>query len=138
MNDIVLHKKESIEWCIAQIRSYYAQSGELPFADDFMRQDAIAINLQRACEQAIDLANHTIKTRKLGLPSASRESFRLLSGAGIIPAELAGELEKMVAFRNLLVHDYQRLDVAAMIIIIESHLDDLLKYTNLIVLEFQR
>lgn len=48
MNDIVLNKKESIERCIRQIRRYYAAPSDLPFAADHLRQDAIAINLQRA------------------------------------------------------------------------------------------
>ncbi|MFV1951925.1 MAG: HepT-like ribonuclease domain-containing protein, partial [Nitrospinota bacterium] len=61
MSDIVLNKKESIERCIKQIRAYYALQGEVAFEEDHMKQDAIAANLQRACEQAIDLANHTIR-----------------------------------------------------------------------------
>ncbi|MFO8032281.1 MAG: hypothetical protein R6U22_07035, partial [Desulfohalobiaceae bacterium] len=61
MNDIVLNKKESIERCIGQIRRYYRMPAETPFAQDLLRQDAAALNIQRACEQAIDLANYTIK-----------------------------------------------------------------------------
>ena len=68
MNDIVLNKKESIECCVKQIYNYYGLSSEKPFDEDYLKQDAIAINLQRACEQAIDLANY-VKTKKLGLPT---------------------------------------------------------------------
>lgn len=136
MNDIILNKKESIERCIKQIRTYYAIPGDKPFEYDFMKQDAIAVNLQRACEQSIDLANHTIKVRKLGLPKESRESFRLLAQHKIIPRDLAANLEKMIGFRNALVHEYQMLDIGLMIDVIENHLDDLLDFTNLIVKEF--
>jgi uncharacterized protein YutE (UPF0331/DUF86 family) len=101
-----------------------------------MKQDGIAINLQRACEQCIDLANHTIKARKLGLPKDSRESFRLLSAAGIIPAELATHLEGMVGFRNVLVHEYQRMDISLMVEVIEHHLDDLILFANHIIKAF--
>jgi len=79
MNDIVLNKKESIERCVRQIRLYYLAPAETAFEEDYLKQDAIAINLQRACEQAIDLANYTIKKKKLGLPKESKESFRLLA-----------------------------------------------------------
>jgi uncharacterized protein YutE (UPF0331/DUF86 family) len=135
MNDIVLNKKESIERCIRQIRAYYATPSSLDFEEDYMKQDSIAINLQRACEQCIDLANHTIKARKLGLPKDSRESFRLLAAARIIPAELAKHLEGMVGFRNILVHEYQRMDIGLMVEVIESHLDDLVLFTNHIIAE---
>lgn len=133
MNDIVLNKKESIERCISQIRTYYALPSDYVFEEDYLKQDAIAINLQRACEQCIDLANHTIKTRKLGLPKDSRDSFYLLARAGIITNELAQRLVGMVGFRNILVHEYQRMDIELMIKVIEHHLDDLVGFSNHIV-----
>ena len=136
MNDIVLNKKESIEWCIKQIRVYYASPSDIPFEENYMKQDAIAANMQRACEQCIDLANHTIRKKKLGLPKESRESFRLLTRNGIIPRDLAANLENMVGFRNTLVHQYQDLDIQLMVDVIENHLDDLIDFTNHIVREF--
>jgi len=138
MDDIVLNKKERIERCIKQIRVYYALPGDVPFEVDYFKQDAIAVNLQRACEQCIDLANHTIKVRKLGLPKESKESFRLLAQNGIIPRDLAANLEHMVGFRNILVHEYQNLDIRRLLDVIENHLDDLVDYTNFIVKELVR
>jgi uncharacterized protein YutE (UPF0331/DUF86 family) len=136
MNDIVLNKKESIERCIKQIRVYYALPSDVPFEQDYFKQDAIAVNMQRACEQCIDLANHTIKRKKLGLPKESRESFRLLAQNDIIPRDLAANLENMVGFRNTLVHQYQDLDIQLMVDVIENHLDDLIDLTNFIVRAF--
>jgi uncharacterized protein YutE (UPF0331/DUF86 family) len=130
VTDVVLNKKESIERCIRQVRTYYTMPGDTPFTEDYLKQDAIAINLQRACEQCIDLANHTIRARKLGLPKESRESFQLLALGGIIPEDLAGKLQKMVGFRNTLVHQYQQLDIELMVEVIENHLDDLIGFTN--------
>ncbi|MBU3915668.1 DUF86 domain-containing protein [bacterium] len=136
MNDIVLNKKESIERSIKQVKTYYSLESDVPFIEDFLRQDAIAINLQRACEQSIDLANHVVKTKKLGLPKESKEAFQLLSKNNIIPKELSIKLEKMVGFRNVLVHEYQQLDMDLFIDIIENRLMDLIDYTNLILKQF--
>jgi uncharacterized protein YutE (UPF0331/DUF86 family) len=136
MNDIVLNKKESVERCIKQIRTYYELPSEKPFEEDYLRQDAIALNLQRACEQCIDLANYVIKIRKLGLPKESKESFRLLAANRILPGDLVTRLEGMVGFRNVLVHEYQRLDVQLMIEVIENRLDDFLLFTDYILKEF--
>src|SRR5215471_15919448 len=133
MNDLVLHKKASIERCIAQIRTYYALPSVQPFVSDYFKQDAIAINLQRACEQSIDLANHTIRVKKLGLPAQSKDSFRLLAQHHIIPPDLATTLERMVGFRNILVHQYQQLDLQIMIDVIEHRLEDILAFTDCIV-----
>jgi uncharacterized protein YutE (UPF0331/DUF86 family) len=136
MNDVVLNKKESIERCVKQVRTYYNLPGERPFAEDNLRQDAVALNLQRACEQCIDLANYVIRVRKLGLPKDSRESFRLLASNRIIPDDLAKKLEGMVGFRNILVHEYQRMDFNLLIDVIEKRLDDLLHFVDLIFREF--
>jgi uncharacterized protein YutE (UPF0331/DUF86 family) len=133
MNDIVLNKKESIERCIKQIRAYYATSSELDFEEDYMKQDSISMNLLCAIEQSIDLANHATQSKKLGLSISAKESFRLLARARIIPNELAKGLEGMVGFRNILVHEYQRIDIGLMIEVIENHLDDLVLFTNYIV-----
>jgi hypothetical protein len=86
-DDIVLNKKESIERCIKQVREYYAQRTD-PFEQDYRSQDAIALNLQRAAEQCIDLANHVIKEKKLGIPKESRDAFDLLAKAGIISMDI--------------------------------------------------
>ena len=136
MNDVALNKKESIERCVRQIRHYYSLPGEIDFLEDHLKQDAIAINMQRACEQAIDLANHAIKVKKLGIPKDSRDSFRLLSQNRIIPEPLADKLCRMIGFRNVLVHEYQDCDIGLMVDIIENHLDDLLVFSDLLLKAF--
>ncbi|MBI5184206.1 MAG: DUF86 domain-containing protein [Nitrospinae bacterium] len=128
--DVVLNKKESIERCVRQIRLYYAMPSEAPFEEDYMKQDAIAANLQRIAEQAIDLANHVIKKRKLGLPKESKESFGILEAEHVITREIAGKLKGMVGFRNILVHEYQEFDVGVMKDVIERRLDDVIVFTN--------
>ena len=137
MMDVVLNKKESIERCIKQIRLYFGLPSDLPFNKDYLKQDAIAANLQRIAEQCIDIANHLIKKKKLGLPKDSRESFEILAEARIIPEALAVKLKGMVGFRNILVHDYRKLELAIMLDVIENRLDDLIDFTNLAV-EYSR
>ena len=130
--DIILNKKASMERCIAQARAYYGRPLREAFEKDFIRQDAIAINLQRAMELAIDIANHLIKEKKLGLPRESRESFALLERAGVISQDLSRKLQGMVGFRNILVHEYQKLELAIMIDVIENRLGDLADFSTLV------
>ncbi len=130
MNQVILNKKVSIERCIAQVRKYHAMKGELPFKEDYFKQDAIALNVQRACELCIDIANHLIKTKKLGLPQDSKDSFSLLQRAGLINEATMVSLRAMVGFRNILVHEYQTLDLDIMVDIIEHRLDALLDFAN--------
>ena len=130
MNQIILNKKISIERCIAQIDTYYRANSGVPFPLDYQKQDAIAMNVQRACELTIDIANHLIKIKKLGLPQDSRESFVLLQRAGLISVEQLGLLQGMVGFRNVLVHEYQRLDLEILVEVIERRVRGLLDFAN--------
>ena len=130
MNDIILSKKVSIERCLKQINRYYRMETGLPFVKDQLRMDAVAMNLQRVAELTIDIANHLVKIRKLGLPRDSRESFTLLAQAGIIDETMMYKLQGMVGFRNILVHEYQELDMHILIDVIEHRTQDLLEFAN--------
>jgi len=131
MNEVILNKKVSIERCVKQVREYHAADRGLPFEADYFKQDAIGMNLQRASELVIDIANHLIKIKKLGLPQESKDSFTLLKRAGIIDSQMMKNLQGMVGFRNILVHEYKDLDLNIMVRVIENHLKDLLDFANI-------
>jgi uncharacterized protein YutE (UPF0331/DUF86 family) len=132
VNDPALGKKESIERCVKRIRVYYAMESGIPFDEDYLKQDAIAANLQRMCELCIDLANMAVRKGKLGIPKESRESFAILRRERIIPEVMAQHLAAMVGFRNTLVHQYQDVDIKTMVDVIENHLDELVDFTVII------
>ena len=133
MNEVALNKKISIERCLQQIKKYYAQETGLPFEMDILKQDAIALNIQRVCELSIDLANHMIRKKKLGLPKDSRDSFALLYKAGLINVGLRTTLQSMVGFRNIFVHAHQELDLKIMVEIIERRMTELPAFANTLV-----
>lgn len=123
-DDIIVAKAAIIERCVKRAREELSASPD--FAVDFTRQDAVILNVERACEAAIDIANRVIRVRGLGVPSSSRDSFALLVSGGVIDQDLADRLMRMVGFRNLAVHQYQRLDIAIVRSVIERNLDDVL------------
>ena len=129
IDDIVLGKKERIDECVRRIRTYMADSSDRDFFDDSLRLDAVEFNILRIIELCIDLANHVVRVRKLGIPKESRASFSMLAREGLIPKELSKLLEGMVGFRNVLIHDYRELDIEVMKDVIEHRLDDLVVFT---------
>ncbi|MDT8448018.1 MAG: DUF86 domain-containing protein [bacterium] len=124
-----MNKAASIQRAIKRARQEVDLAGG-DFANDYTRQDAAMLNLLRACESAIDLANHIIRKEKLGLPASSRESFTLLVAAGRIPERMGKSLEKMVAFRNLAVHEYARLEINRVESLIREELGDLADFSR--------
>lgn len=127
-NDLIVGKIQSIQRCINRAREEYAANPE-QFDTNFTRQDAAMLNVLRACEQTIDLANHLLKNYKMGIPTTSAESFELLQKGQIISPALAGRLKNIVHFRNTLVHHYQQLDMAIVKRVLATGLDDLNHFT---------
>jgi uncharacterized protein YutE (UPF0331/DUF86 family) len=54
-DEVLLRKADTIERCVRRVREEYV-GHEHEFEDNFTRQDAILLNLQRACEACIDMA----------------------------------------------------------------------------------
>ena len=118
---LVLQKTASIERCMLRIGQEY-EGHEAELATNFSRQDAIVLNLLRACEQTLDLAQHFIKAYRLAPAKNGRESFDRLVEAEKLPENMAESLKKMVSFRNLAVHEYQSLNVDILRSILEKEL----------------
>jgi uncharacterized protein YutE (UPF0331/DUF86 family) len=131
-DDVLLKKAAILERSVGRAREEYAAAGA-GFATDFTRQDAAVMNIQRACEAVVDMANHIVRRDRLGVVSSARESFDTLVSAGFITQELAEAMKHMVGFRNLAVHDYQRLLLAVAERVIQRDLDDLLAFSEVVV-----
>jgi uncharacterized protein YutE (UPF0331/DUF86 family) len=130
MNDVILNKVTTIERCLKRIHEVYAGNPEN--LSDFTKQDSIILNIQRACKASIDIAMHLVSEKKLGVPKASREAFKLLQEAGLIDEALAKTLMNMVGFRNIAVHDYQALELDILKAILDKHIDDFKQFTKII------
>lgn len=132
MDDVLLNKAAAIERSIARAREEYAK-GAHSFVDDHTRQDAAVLNIQRACEAAIDMGQWVLRRDYRGLPQGARETFTALADAGYISTGLADSLRRMVAYRNIAVHEYQKLLLPITVAIIERHLDDFLSLSRTLV-----
>ena len=124
-DDVSINKAATLERCVARVRDEYAGNEANLFSDQ-TRQDAIILNLQRACEAAIDLAMHRVRLHRLGVPQESRDAFSMLVEAGRLDPVLAGRMAKMVGFRNVAVHDYRSLNLGIVKSIVTERLDDFL------------
>ncbi len=128
-DDVVLNKAAIIERCVARAREEYNKD-PATFATDFTRQDAAILNIQRACEAALDMGQYLVRREKLGVPQSARDIFELLARGGWIDAGLAGRLKNMTGFRNISVHQYQQLLLPVTVAVITKHLCDFEDFTR--------
>lgn len=127
---VILNKFETIEKCINRINEEY--EGDSENLKDYRKMDMIILNLQRACEAVLDLAIYIVSTRKLGLPQNKRQAFVLLEENKIIDESMSRNMQGMVGFRNIAVHDYKEIDEDILKDVIENHLTDLLDFARVI------
>jgi len=130
-DDILVAKAQTVERCIGRAREELAGSGD--FATEFTRQDAAVLNVQRACEAAIDIAFRLVRLKGLGAPANTREAFDELIRAGLIDRALGEAMMKMVGFRNVAVHQYIDLDLDVVVSVIRVGLNDLAAFASIAV-----
>ncbi len=131
MDEVLLGKAAIIERCLKRIAEEYV-GHEDELATNFTRQDAIVLNLQRACEACIDAAMHLVRIHRLGIPTESRQAFGFLVKAGMLDDGLGRKLIGMVGFRNVAVHNYQELDLDILRGILGDRLGDLRTFAALL------
>jgi len=116
-DDILLNKAAIIERCVRRMMD---EARACPHLDDFTHVDALTLNIERACQAAIDMAMHVMAERHLGVPQSTADAFVLLERAGLVDRPLSAALCGMVGFRNVAVHQYEDIDMSVLRWIVEA------------------
>lgn len=73
-------------------------------------KDRAERNLQLAAQACIDVANHIVADSGFRAPNSYADAFIVLMEEGIISENLADTMKMIAGFRNILVHDYLKID----------------------------
>ena len=109
-HDLVLAKTGLIRRHLRRIKEKGGADLEA-FLSDLDRQEVISFNLHLAIENCTDLAAHIISEEGLGVPGSASEMFYLLEDSGYINSQLTEKMIKAVGLRNLIVHEYDKIDL---------------------------
>ena len=121
-DDVMFNKAAVIERSLRRVLDIYRADPDLA---DLMHVDALTLNVERACQAAIDLAMHVVASRHLGMPQSQADAFRLLADAGEMERKLSERMIGMCGFRNILIHQYQDLEVDLLHKVASEHWQDL-------------
>ena len=132
-DDVLLNKADTIEKCISRVLEIY-EGTPANLRNDQNKQDAILLNIERACQAAIDMAMRVVRLKRLGLPKESRDAFDLLKQAGILNDQLCSKMHGLVGFRNTAIHNYKKLDLNIVEAIINHRLTDFQELSKILVL----
>ncbi|MEK7564731.1 MAG: DUF86 domain-containing protein [Patescibacteria group bacterium] len=136
-----MFKKDLIQRKISLIQDDLSKLAQLSnfsieeIVGDFLKQATVERLLERTISRAIDINEHLIAelaTANTMPPKDYRETFLRLSDLDIYPKEFAQEIAKSIGTRNLLVHEYDKIDYEKVYASINDCLRDYHKYIDYI------
>ena len=129
--DLVLAKAGSVKRHLGRVAEK-CKTDVQTFLGDIDRQESILFNLQMAIQNCIDIAAHIISEEGFGVAGSTNEMFYLLEENGYLAAETAEKMVKAVGFRNLIVHEYEKIELRHVFEISKKDIKDLNEYLVLI------
>ena len=126
---LVAKKLARIEQCLADLER---RADLNTLRTDVVMQRFVEHTLQVGVQAALDVASHIVSDERLGEPATNHELFDLLARGGWLAIDQVPALRGMVGFRNVLVHEYDEVDLAVVRDVIDNHLGDLVAFVEAI------
>lgn len=127
--NLILRKISELEEYITQLEELKDVTVE-EYSKDWKIQRAVERTLQIAIELCVDIANHIISDEGWRVPVSYSDTFKVLKENKVIDNELFSIMERMARFRNIIVHNYDKLDQTIILDILKKNLEDFMKYRD--------
>jgi len=125
--DLILAKAGSVKRHLNRV--FEKRNTDLrTFLKDIDIQESILFNIQMAVQNCIDIAAHVISDEGLGVPGSTNEMFYLLEENGYLNNEITEKMVKAVGLRNLVVHEYGKIDLDRIFEVAHKDISDLNEY----------
>lgn len=108
------------------------------YVKDIRLKKAIERSLQVAIEACLDIGRRLIALEGFRYPEDNKDVFQVLQEEGVVSQELLPSLVDMARFRNLVVHDYAKIDDAKVYAILTKRLSNFDEYARSIVAYLER
>ena len=95
---------------------------------DYTKIRTLERDFQLIVDTVIDINTHLILTENLRSPDSATETFYILGEAKILPMEFVVKFSPVAGLRNMIVHDYEKVDVQKLIIDIKNDIDQFGEY----------
>ena len=123
---LVAKKLLRIEICLKDLERVDPASIEI----DVVHERFVEHTLQMAIQAAVDIASHIVADDRLGDAASNHELFDLLARAGWLPGDQVAVMHRMVGFRNVIVHEYEDVDVQIVRDVVENRTGDLQAFVD--------
>lgn len=135
-SDILIAKAAALDKHLRRIHEKAQISVERFLADPDL-QDVVLFNMQMAIQTCLDIAAHIISEQGWGVPGSNTEMFYILEEKGVIGRPLSEKMALAVGLRNLIVHEYARIELERVYASAREDIDDLKQFIRAILKYFR-
>jgi len=111
MKKKIFDKIKEIEKYISELEKIIPESIS-KYKKDFKTKAACERYFEKIIEAIVDLAFLIIKRKNYSIPEEDKESFEILSKEEIISTTLCNKLKDAKGMRNIIAHEYGKIDDA--------------------------
>jgi uncharacterized protein YutE (UPF0331/DUF86 family) len=129
----IIENKISLVKKYIRILDDYKEYSKDEIQDDQTIRGAVERYLYLMSQATIDLAEAIISYKKLRKPTSMSESFSILNEEKIISVGLTNKMMKMVGFRNVVAHDYDKINYDIVYDVLQYRLKDIEEFLRIIV-----
>jgi len=126
---IIENKISSTQKYLSMLADFKKYSKE-EIERDVNLKGALERYLYLAIQSSIDLSEAVVSFKELRKPSSMAESFQILEENKIISRELSDNLVKMTGFRNIVAHDYEKINYDIVFDVLNNRLDDIKEFIS--------
>ena len=124
-NNAVVENKISAIRKYLKILERYKKYSQEEIENDIDLRGALERYLYLAVQATIDLADAAVSAHKLRKPTTMNEAFYVLEENNIIEKDLLEKMVQMTGFRNIVAHDYEKIDYNIVYDILQNKLEDI-------------
>lgn len=122
---VIENKITSAQKYLKIIRENFLEFSREEIENNLTVKGSVERYLYLVAQSCIDIAEAFISLKNFRKPTTLREGFEILEEEKIIPIELREKMIKMVGFRNVVAHDYEKIDYNKVYDVLHNRLVDI-------------
>lgn len=131
-SDVIQRRLTALEEYISDLEKARKDKCLEEFTTDKIFRRYVERTLHMAIEACLDIANYIISYEGYREPQNNKDCFEVLNEQNIISDQLNTQLKKMAQFRNIIVHDYLKIQPEIVYAILKKNIPDIINFAKLI------
>ncbi len=124
---------QRLDECLDKLRKVCQPVDLDTYRRDSLIRDITERNLEVAIQAILDIGNHIIAASGWQSPDRYADVLDILTEQGVLPEAFALKLRGMAQFRNILVHEYLKIDHRTVYYILQTKVDHFEQFASYII-----